>query len=394
MTNEKLDIVEDAGQRLRVTIDAPERARMREELLARAQRERRQRVAMAAAALMLVLAGGAWAAAGAFFDPDTDAPTMTAGPEPIRFADGSEVQPEEGGQVHVSEAGKDRIRVELAKGKARFVITPNKARSFEVEAQDVTVRVLGTVFEVERVDGEVSVIVEEGRVQVTGPHGELILTRGERAKVPERANVAGRDDSGTLAEGRDDSGTLAEGRDDSGTLAEGRDDSGTLAAERDRPVRKRKPKARKPDWRRLYEDRKFAEAADALVPPERLRRVDDLMDAAEIMRIARRPERALAYLERVRKTSRKDPRVPMADFTRARMLLGELGRPAKAAKIFRDIHRQHPSSSFAEQSLAREVEAWAKAGERGKARDAAEQYMAQYPSGKYTKIVKFHGDMP
>jgi len=147
-------------------------------------------------------------------------------------------------------------------------------------------------------------------------------------------------------------------------------------------------------WRALYESGEFVKAADALVPAPKLRRTEDLMDAAEVMRLARRPERALPYLERAEETSTRSARTSFAMFTRAHILMSDLGRPAQAAKLYQSVHRDHPRSSFAERALAREVEAWAKAGEADEARKAAERYLERYPDGKHTAVVKLRGGLP
>src|SRR6187402_1291138 len=66
----------------------------------------------------------------------------------------------------------------VVSGSARFDVVPNHSRTFEVHAGDVTVRVLGTAFVVERSGNGAHVMVERGRVRVSWSGGETELGEG------------------------------------------------------------------------------------------------------------------------------------------------------------------------------------------------------------------------
>jgi outer membrane protein assembly factor BamD (BamD/ComL family) len=70
------------------------------------------------------------------------------------------------------------------------------------------------------------------------------------------------------------------------------------------------------------------------------------------------------------------------------MLLNELGRPRDAALTFHELQLRAPRGEFAEDALAREVEAWKQAAEPARARAAAERYLERYPAGRHLRRVK------
>ena len=81
-------------------------------------------------------------------------------------------------------------RVRLAQGEAHFAVTKNPARPFLVSAGAVTVRAVGTAFDVRLAADVVEVIVTEGSVRLEGPALERLaaadrpsLVAGERAVI-------------------------------------------------------------------------------------------------------------------------------------------------------------------------------------------------------------------
>ncbi|MFT3824738.1 MAG: FecR domain-containing protein [Chitinophagaceae bacterium] len=71
------------------------------------------------------------------------------------------------------------------KGEAFFAVTPNKEKPFIITTGDVTVRVVGTSFNVKNHDSITEVIVETGIVQVTRNNQTITLQQGERVSVNE-----------------------------------------------------------------------------------------------------------------------------------------------------------------------------------------------------------------
>lgn len=79
-------------------------------------------------------------------------------------------------------------RVRLTRGEALFTVAKNPARPFIVEAGGVTVRAVGTAFNVRLSAAEVDVLVTEGRVQLDRPAAPLatpsLVSAGQRAVMP------------------------------------------------------------------------------------------------------------------------------------------------------------------------------------------------------------------
>ncbi len=120
-----------------------------------------------------------WAAAAAFLvaglvwwsRPGTAAPgvqvfaTAAEGYERVPLADGSVLELNGGTEVEVDLSGPGR-RVRLRRGEAHFTVAKDANRPFSVEAGGVSVRALGTAFNVRCGVREVEVLVTEGRVAV------------------------------------------------------------------------------------------------------------------------------------------------------------------------------------------------------------------------------------
>jgi transmembrane sensor len=123
---------------------------------------RRLPLALAGAALA---AGLAWLfVPGLLLDLRADHVTATAQLREVVLDDGSVVHMAPDSALEVR-YGRDR-EVALLKGEALFTVTPDRARPFRVVTGNVETTVLGTVFDVRRVDDEVTVAVSEGMVRV------------------------------------------------------------------------------------------------------------------------------------------------------------------------------------------------------------------------------------
>jgi transmembrane sensor len=142
-------------------------------------------------------------------------------------------------------------------------------------------------------------------------------------------------------------------------------------------------------WRELARDGEYdrAYAVIAAVRDE----PEELLLAADVKRLSHHPAEAIEPLRAVVRDHASDPRAPLAAFTLGRVLLEELGRPAEAADAFADAVRLAPSGPMAEDALAREVEAQSRAGEPAAAKRLAQQYVAQFPTGRKLKSVRRFG---
>jgi tetratricopeptide (TPR) repeat protein len=109
---------------------------------------------------------------------------------------------------------------------------------------------------------------------------------------------------------------------------------------------------------------------------------EDLLAAADAARSAGRRSESVAFLRRLLSQHRDDARAPLAAFTLGRILLMELAQPGEAALAFAEVRALAPAGPFAEDALAREAEAWNKAGDPGKAAERAREYLRLYPYGR------------
>jgi transmembrane sensor len=102
----------------------------------------------------------------------------------VLLADGSDLTLNTGTILDVAVDGRSR-RATLQRGEVLFHVAKDAAHPFVVIAGDRAVHVIGTVFDVLRDAGTVTVVVAEGKVAVSqsGPAGfsEIHLTPGQRA---------------------------------------------------------------------------------------------------------------------------------------------------------------------------------------------------------------------
>lgn len=107
----------------------------------------------------------------------------THGTYSFTLADGSVVDLNKGSQLSFPEKFESSKRNVKLTGEAFFDVAPDKSSPFFIEAGDVTVRVVGTSFNVKAMPGSqmVEVTVERGIVEVTGKTDKVTLTKGLRA---------------------------------------------------------------------------------------------------------------------------------------------------------------------------------------------------------------------
>jgi len=327
--------------------------------------------------LIAATTGGVWALGQSPERSVAVAENATQRPESdrvVRLADGSRVVPEDGAQMVVEHVADERIAVRVDRGAAEFEVVPGLARRFEVRAGEVTVRVIGTVFRVERrADGRVDVSVQRGHVDVVWAAGHADLFAGDEGTFPVARPVV-------IEEPAAIEPTAIE------------HENVEVAARRERSA----SSATEPSgWRALARAERYDEAYTALGgTAERAREVtdavDDLLLAADVARLSGHPREALPWLEAVERDHASDSRAVLASFTRGRILM-EIGRPAEAARQLERALAMEPGGSLAEDALARAALAHAAAGNDASAVELAERYLASYPGGRWSRRVRALG---
>ena len=276
----------------------------------------------------------------------TTAPAATASPGAMRLRDGSEVRALDArARIDIAVEAPDRVEVNLGGGPAVFDVVPDQARSFVVRSGRVRLTVLGTRFQVSPDKDGVRLTVERGRVQVDWLGGSDVAGPGTDACYPPREREP---------------------------LTVLRSRFHAHAARRD-----------------------YAAAYRSLVSTPAVIRdsAEDLMLAADAARLSGHAAESAPYFERLLRDHSTDARAPLAAFTFGRILLTQLGRPAKAADMFALARRLAPSGALAADALARETEAAAAAGDEARARRLAIEFISRYPSGRRVGAVRRSGGL-
>jgi transmembrane sensor len=276
---------------------------------------------------------------------------------PLRLADGSVVTHlDAAGALSVIEDSPARVTLDLRRGRERFDVVPmpSARRSFRVRAGEVTVTVVGTVFTMERVADRIGVSVERGTVRVDWGRGARPLHAGDSGWFPPL--VVG---EGGGARGVRPAGGASPARGD-GTAG------GASSSSSSSP-------------------------SPSPSPSTSVESAEQLLAAADAARVAGHAEEGAALLARLLRDHRDDPRAPLAAFTLGRLLMMELARPREAAAAFAQVRALQPDGPFAEDALAREAEAYARAGDTVEARSRARDYLGLYPNGRRAAAARALG---
>ncbi len=101
----------------------------------------------------------------------------------ITLADGSSIVLNKQSTLSYPTEFTDSIRKVSLQGEAFFSVAANTAQPFVIEANGVTIRVVGTAFNVKTTAGKTEVIVEEGKVLVQKKKQAIALIKGEKTTV-------------------------------------------------------------------------------------------------------------------------------------------------------------------------------------------------------------------
>ena len=115
----------------------------------------------------------------------------------VLLADQSSVTLGPGSEIQVTMSAVDR-KVELVRGAAVFDVAKDAARPFFVNAEDFSVRVVGTVFDVRNNGGVVRLSVSEGVVEAAHP---LVINDAPTPMISRKELVAGQTVIATAGDG-------------------------------------------------------------------------------------------------------------------------------------------------------------------------------------------------
>jgi transmembrane sensor len=253
----------------------------------------------------------------------------------MELADGSQAVLVREAGLQVEEQRPDRVRIVQRRGTVRYEVKPDRNREFSVRAAGNTVRVRGTVFTVDMSGANVEVAVQRGRVEVDDGGRTRELSEGESLRVPVR-------------DSKDED------------LA----DAGTAKAA-------------------TVEQNAAVHQAASGAPLT----VGDLQAKADRARLSGDLPLAAAALEQLVAAHPRDPRVPNALFSLARVER-ERGNETAAAKAFERCLKAAPGGPLAQDAMAEAAVSWSLAGATDAARADATRYLARYPKGAHAQRMK------
>ncbi|HEY2515588.1 MAG TPA: FecR family protein [Polyangiaceae bacterium] len=364
--SDKLDQLRVARERMDPEWDAPKMERVLGQVHQRLGAHRTQRRVVTglalAAGLCLAVGGGIKYGrhTAEIAHASTPASSVSAPPATenvLQYPDGSSaVSLAAGTRLQLDEASPDRVTTALERGAARFEVVPDHDREFRVKIDTVTITVLGTIFAVTRNDDSVHVAVQRGKVRVDSPRATAVLEVGQEGDYSFAAPSPAPAPSSSSSSAR----------------------ASSAANESWRALARR---GRHRDAYALMHDLRPAQIGDA----------EELLAAADVARLSGHPREATPFLERVLTDFHADPRAPLAAFGLGRILLPS--DPTSAAARFAEARALAPTGAIAEDALAREVEAWSRAGAKDKARAAAAEYARRYPQGSRADQVRAMGGL-
>ena len=330
----------------------------------RRRRARRRAWQVSAPALATLCVLGAWLSWGSVTPPTPheSASLATSADNVTTLPDGTVLTYlDEAADVTLAELTTNARHVTMKGGDVRFAVAADPVRPFVVHVRGLIVEVMGTTFVLRDLGDEVEVSVEEGLLRAIWPEGERQLRANERARFSTRASAP---------------------------------QTQPILRPVSEPPRHSRPSA--PKWRSLAQAGRYDEAYVALrtigvrsVPDE----AAALLEAGDVARLSLHPQKAVAPISRMVAQFPKDPRAPLAAFTLGLVYMQELGRAADAARAFAHAQELEPAGLMAEDALARQVEAWFRAGDTARAHSTAEEYVRLHPQGRRLQAVRHHGGL-
>lgn len=229
----------------------------------------------------------------------------------------------------------EKITHRLRRGRARFEVTHKPQRIFRVDAENVSVEVLGTIFTVERDEATQNILVsvERGLVRVRQFDQEHLLRAGQSLtftnRIEEPVPPPSFDEAPPPA---------------------------TIT-----PSRKNKPSK---------------SSATQLS-------VAELWQQVDLARQEKQADVAVKYLQQLIERFPNDSRAALAAMTLGRIFLDDLHKPEAAAQAFARVEKLSGHNNLAEDALARRAEAYKQAGRPDQSRAAATLYLERYARGAH-----------
>ncbi len=301
-------------------------------------------------------------------------------PVALAFSDGSTMELDVASRARVAGLGAHGARIVVERGRAKISVVPRKGNDWNVEIGPFHVAVKGTRFslrwdpDTERFDFD----LEKGKVVISAPcldHARA-LEAGESLHASCRWQPADRQPA-PVAEAPREASHQAPG-----------EAPGEAPVADERPGAR--PHAAAPAWRKLASAERYDEALAAaerggFAGECRRRDASELLILGDVARLAGSPARAeQAYAAARAKRGAADRSafgLGLVAFDQRRDYRG-------AATWFATYLREQPRGPLSEQAEGRVMDAWQRAGEPVRAREAAQGYLTRYPRGAYADLAR------
>ncbi|WP_316776768.1 FecR family protein [Pedobacter antarcticus] len=135
------------------------------------------------AASILLIGGLAWFGIYSFRSPELITVQSNATVLSKMLPDGSEITLNKNSEIIYSSIFKGDTRPVTLRGEAFFRVAPNAGKPFIITVNGITVKVVGTSFNIKSTENKTVVIVETGIVQVSKGDSVINLNPGERSIV-------------------------------------------------------------------------------------------------------------------------------------------------------------------------------------------------------------------
>jgi transmembrane sensor len=306
----------------------------------------------------------------------------------LAFDDGSRVVLSSGARMHTAMIGPSSATLEIERGRAQVHVVHTKDTRWMVHAGSYAIAVTGTRFRVDwqPESGAFSVVVEEGRVRVSG--GLLTeavdISAGQSLALENGQQVPAWTVPASPAPTVDLPAPTPEP-----AMAP------TVPTEMALPVSSHRPAAHRLSHASWLEQAQAGHYRDALTEAERkgfegicrTASGTDLLTLAEAARYAGRGDRAEQALKVVRARFGRGEDAAMAAYLLGRIAAESRRDHGEAARWFRTYLAERPSGRLTREAEGRLLESLAFM-DRYTAREAARAYLGRYPSGPHAAFAR------
>jgi TolA-binding protein len=310
-----------------------------------------------------------------------------------------------GARVQVMSLANNGATVQIEKGRAEVNVRHRQHTRWQLRAGSFEVAVTGTRFSIDWDDQSeaLTVVMAEGTVEVSGRNlgggSPIIVTAGQRfqatAREPRWTLAAASQEPVLAARATGPVVTPIDttpGSPASASAPPSLAPSAPAAVTLPPPARAGSTvsTAMPRSWQAMARSGRYREALSYVERSgfdKACRRLgaEDLVQLGDAARLARSPARAE---EAYRVARRRFPAIDRPAFALGLVAFEQRRDFRTAAKWFDTYVREYPNGALAREAVGREMESWHRAGDAGRARRAARDYLSLAPTGPYAPLAR------